>query len=63
MAFIKKENKPSVIMFKGRVTIPNIGFTIKTKKESAAAPIMYVLIPPEIVKPIIICDVKKSATA
>lgn len=63
MAFIKKENKPKVIMFKGRVTMLKIGFTTKNKSESAAAPTMYVLTPPEIDKPVIICDVKKSATA
>lgn len=62
MAFIKKENKPRVIMFKGRVTMLKIGFTIKNNTESTTAPRRYVLNPPDTVKPVIVCDVKKRAT-
>lgn len=62
MAFIKKENKPRVIMFKGRVTTLKTGFTIKNNAESTTAPIKYVPTPPVIVKPVIICDVKKRLT-
>lgn len=39
MAFIKKENSPKVIMFKGRVTILKIGFTIKNNIERTVPPI------------------------
>lgn len=38
MAFIKKENKPRVIMFKGRVTMLKIGFTIKKSTERTIPP-------------------------
>ncbi len=62
MAFIKKENKPRVIIFKGRVIMLKTGFTIKNNIESATAPTRYVLTPPDIVKPVIICDVKKRLT-
>ena len=62
MAFIKKENKPRVIMFKGRVTMLKIGFTIKNNMANTIPPIRCVLTPPDIVKPVIICDVKKRLT-
>ena len=62
MAFIKKENSPSVIIFKGRVIMLKTGFTIKNNTASAIPPIIYVLTPPFIVKPVIICDVKKRLT-
>jgi len=39
MAFIKKENKPSVIMFKGRVIMLKIGFTIRNNIERINPPI------------------------
>lgn len=48
-------------MFKGRVTMLKIGFTIKKNMASVIPPIKYVLTPPVIVKPVIICDVKKRA--
>jgi len=49
-------------MFKGRVIMLKIGFTIKNNTESDTAPIRYVPTPPDIVKPVIICDVKKRLT-
>lgn len=61
MAFIKKENKPKVTMFKGRVTMLKIGFTIRNNMDSTIPPIRYALTPPDIVNPVIICDVKKRA--
>lgn len=39
MAFIKKENKPKVTMFNGRVTILKIGFTTKNNIERIIPPI------------------------
>lgn len=39
MAFIKKENKPKVTMFNGRVTILKTGFTTKNNIERIIPPI------------------------
>ena len=54
MAFIKKENNPKVIIFKGRVTMLKIGFTIKNNTLSTIPPIIHVPTPPFIVNPVII---------
>ncbi len=40
IAFIKKENIPSVIMFNGSVIIFNIGLTIKNNIERTVPPTM-----------------------
>lgn len=54
-----KEKKPSVIMFKGRVIMLKIGFTIRNNNERIIPPTRYVVNPPEIFNPVTICDVKK----
>lgn len=51
MTFIKKENKPSVIKFKGSAIILRIGFSIKNIKDRAIPPIIKVGIPPVIFTP------------
>lgn len=40
MLFIKKENVPKVIMFKGKVIILSIGFMITNMTDKAAPPMM-----------------------
>lgn len=54
MAFIKKANRPRVIMFNGRVIMLRIGFTTKNNIERTIPPIRYVVKPPDMVKPVII---------
>ena len=46
---------------KGSVMMLKIGLTIKNNIERTAPPIKYVVGPPEILSPVIICDVKKRA--
>jgi len=52
IAFIKKENIPIVIIFKGRVIIFNIGLMIKNNIERAIPPTIYVAYPPFTVNPV-----------
>ena len=58
MAFIKKENKPKVIIFRGRVTMLRTGFTTINNMLRAIPPKIYVPMPPVIVKPVIIWEVR-----
>jgi len=51
ITFIKKENDPKVIRFKGRVMIFKTGFIIKNIKDKTTPPMIYVGIPPEIFTP------------
>ena len=51
ITFIKKENDPKVIKFRGRVMIFKIGFIIKNIKDNAIPPKIYVGIPPVIFTP------------
>ncbi len=46
MAFVKKENKPSVIIFNGKVTTLKTGLTIRKRIDKTIPPIIYVANPP-----------------
>ena len=51
ITFIKNENVPNVMMFRGRVMILKTGLIIKNIKYSIIPPKMYVGIPPLIFTP------------
>lgn len=55
MAFEKKEKSPSVIMFRGRETMLNIGFRILYIREKTSPPSTIVPSPSEILNPATIC--------
>lgn len=56
------EKNPRVIIFKGRVIMLRIGFTIRNNNERIIPPTRYVVNPPDIVNPDTIWDIKKRAT-
>jgi len=61
IAFVTKENNPSVIMFNGNVTRLKMGFTIRKRIDKTIPPMMYVVMPPLTITPCNICATKYSA--
>lgn len=63
ITFIKKENDPKVIKFKGSVIMVKIGLIIKNIRDKTIPPIIKVGMPPVILTPGRIRVKTKSANA
>lgn len=62
IALVTKENKPRVIIFKGRVIMLKIGFTIRNRTDRTIPPMIYVANPPLTPTPSKTWDIRKRAT-